>query len=177
VNAKESQYRGVELGWTWLLPYVDGWRLTGAFTHMESKYVSFIDQFVVGGVLTQVNQSGHSVPAVERNVLNTKALYQHPSGWGGWFELSWIDSFFINNANTLGSPAYILCNLNIHDRYELKNNKYVRYVKSFFQISNLFDKTYVASAVPIADSTPDPSKQAFFAGYGRAFYGGVTLGF
>ena len=34
----------------------------------------------------------------------------------------------------------------------------------------------VGSGGVIADSTPDANKTLFFAGYGRAIYGGVTLG-
>jgi iron complex outermembrane receptor protein len=176
VNAPESQYRGVELSWTWLLP-VDGWRWTGAYTHMDSKYVKFVDQLNINGVITQINQAGHSVPAVEQNVLNSKVSYEHPSGWGGWVEGSWVDSFFVNNNNTLATPAYWLFNLNIHDMYHFKNNRYVRFAKTYFELDNIFNKTYVGSAVPVADSIPDVNKQAFFAGYGRAFYAGLTLAF
>lgn len=174
VNAPESQYRGVELAWTWLP--VDGWRITGAYTHMESQYVIFADQLNVGGVVTRINQAGHQVPAVEKNVLNTKASYEHPSGIGGWLEMSWVDSFFVNNNNTLKTPAYLLFNLNVHKMYPVKN-PYIRFVKAYIELDNIFDKTYVASAVPVSDATPDAAKQAFFAGYGRALYAGVTLGF
>lgn len=174
VNAPESQYRGVELGWTWLP--VDGWRWTGAYTHMESKYVKFIDQLNVNGVITQINQAGHQVPAVEKNVLNSKLSYEHPSGTGAWVEGSWVDSFFVNNNNTLKTPAYLLFNVNVHNLYEIKNS-YLRFVKTYVQVSNLLDKTYVASAVPVSDAISDGQKQAFFAGYGRAVYAGLTVGF
>lgn len=177
VNAEESQYRGVELAWRWVPERVQGFVWSGAFTHMDSKYVKFTDQFVIGGVTSRINQAGHNVPAVERNVLNTKASYDHAAtGLGAWMEGSWVDSFFINNNNTLGSPAYLLLNLNLHHHWTIHNNRYIRFVRTYFEIDNLANKTYVASAVPVADSTPDASKQAFFGGYGRSFYVGVTLG-
>lgn len=174
VNADSSEYRGVELGWIWLP--ADGWRVTGAYTHIDAKYINFQDQFVVGGVTTKVTQDGKQVPAVEKNVLNAKVAYDHPSGLGAWGELSWIDSFFVNNANTLATPAYILVNFNIHHVYPLKHH-WIRFIKTYAELDNAFDKIYVASAVPVADNTPDAFKQAFFAGYGRSFYAGVTLGF
>ncbi len=177
VNAEESQYRGVEIGWRWVPETLPGFTLAGAYTHIDSKYVKFTDQFVIGGVTNRINQAGHNVPAVERNVFNSKASYEHgPTGLGAWFEGSWVDSFFINNNNTIGSPAYMLFNLNLHHHWPIHNNKYIRFVKTFFEIDNLANKTYAASAVPVADSTPDASKQAFFAGYGRSFYIGMTLG-
>ena len=49
--------------------------------------------------------------------------------------------------------------------------------KTYFELDNIFNKTYVGSAVPVTDSIADANKQAFFAGYGRAFYAGLTLGF
>lgn len=176
VNAPESQYRGVELSWTWLP--ADGWRIIQAYTHMDSKYVKFVDKLVVPGQGLQfLNQAGHEVPAVENNVLNNKISYEHPSGWGGWVEGSWVDSFFVNNNNTLKTPAYWLFNMNLHNVYQFRNNSYVRFAKTYFELDNVFNKTYVASVVPVADSIADANKQAFFAGYGRAFYAGLTLGF
>lgn len=176
VNAKESQYRGIELGWRWMP--MEGLRVTGAYTHMESKYVRFFDQFAAGGVITRINQSGRQVPAVEKNVLNMKAAYDHAAtGLGGWFEGSWVDSFFVNNNNTLGTPAYLLFNANLHHFYRTHNNRYVKFIKTYVEVDNIFDKAYVAWAQPVADSVADANKQAFWGGMGRAFYAGVTLGF
>lgn len=176
VNAKESQYRGIELGWRWMP--VEGLRLTGAYTHMDSQYIRFVDQFGTGGVITQVNQSGRQVPAVEKNVLNMKAAYDHAgSGLGAWVEGSWIDSFYVNNNNTLGAPSYVLFNANLHHYYRTHNNRYVKFIKTYVELDNIFDKAYVAWATPVADSVADANKQAFYAGVGRSAYVGVTLGF
>lgn len=176
VNAKESQYRGIELGWRWMP--MEGMRVTGAYTHMESKYVRFADQFASGGIITRIDQSGRQVPAVEKNVLNMKAAFDHAAtGLGGWFEGSWVDSFFVNNNNTLGTPAYLLFNANLHHYYRTHNNRYVKFIKTYVELDNIFDKAYVAWAQPVADSVADANKQAFWGGMGRAFYAGVTLGF
>lgn len=176
-NAEESQYRGIELAWKYLPDAVPGFSWTGAFTHMESKYVKFTDQFSSGGVITQINQAGHHVPAVEKNVLNTKVAYNHAaSGIGGWVEGSWIDSFFVNNNNTLGSPAYLLFNANLNYNIPIRNNSFIRFAKFYVELDNLFDKKYVANAVPAADSTGDANKQVFLPGLGRSVYLGVTLG-
>ena len=138
--------------------------------------MNFTDRFAVaGGPVTQVVRDGKQVPNVPRDVLNFKEEYRHPSGWGGWFETSYWNSYFLNNGNTIGAPAYWLLNANVNKYVEIKN-PYIRFAKFYVELDNLLDKTYVASGNVVADSTPDAQKTLFFAGYGRAIYGGVTLG-
>jgi len=45
-------------------------------------------------------------------------------------------------------------------------------------VDNIADKKYAASGQVIGGETADAAagQQIFFAGYGRAIYGGVTLG-
>ncbi|MBM4120997.1 MAG: TonB-dependent receptor [Nitrospira sp.] len=175
INADGSEYRGIELSYDWR-PWA-GWRFSGAYTHVTGTYTNFKDRFLVNGVPTDFVRDGKLVPNVVRNVLNFKEEYEHPSGLGAWFETSYWDSYFLNNANTVAAPAYWLMNANVHKNFEFKNNPYVRFAKFYFELDNIADKTYVASGNVVADSTADASKTLFFAGYGRAIYGGVTLGF
>ena len=174
VNADSSRYRGVEAGYDWR-PW-QGWRFSGAYTHIDTEYVNFTDQFkLVGGPVTQVVRDGKQVPNVPKDVLNVKEEYRHPSGWGAWFETSYWNSYFLNNGNTVGAPSYWLLNANINKYVEVKN-PYIRFAKFYVELDNLLDKRYVASGNVVADSTADAQKTLFFAGYGRAIYGGVTLG-
>jgi iron complex outermembrane receptor protein len=175
VNADASEYRGIEASYDWRP--APGWRFSGAYTHVDAKYINFTDKFGVGAGATTVVQDGKQVPNVARDVLNFKEEYEHPSGWGGWFEASYHNSYFLNNANTVGIPAYWLLNVNIHNSIEFKNNPYIRFAKFYVELDNIADKTYAGSGNVVADSTPDASKTLFFAGYGRAIYGGMTLGF
>jgi iron complex outermembrane recepter protein len=175
INADSSQYKGIEFLYDWRP--LDGLRLSGAYTHIDAKYVNFSDQFLIGGVPTPVVRDGKVVPNVPTDVLFLKGEYDHvPSGWGGWLESSYYNSYFLNNNNTIGIPAYWVINANLHKTFEVQNNKYIRFAKFFLQLDNIADKTYAASGNVVADSTPDASKTLFFAGYGRAFYAGVTLG-
>lgn len=55
-------------------------------------------------------------------------------------------------------------------------------VKLFFEVQNLFDADYIASANVQADSPTDTAaslldKRAFFAGQERSFFGGLKLTF
>jgi iron complex outermembrane receptor protein len=175
INADSSQYRGIELFYDWRP--LQGLRFSGAYTHIDAKYINFSDKFLVGGVPTTFVRDGKFVPNVPTDVLNFKQEYDHwASGWGGWFEVSYWNSYFLNNNNTVGIPAYWLLSANIHKNVEFPNNKYIRFAKFFAQLDNIADKTYAASGNVVADSTPDASKTLFFSGYGRAFYAGVTLG-
>ncbi len=175
INADSSRYHGLELSYDWR-PW-EGWRFSGAYTHVESKYINFNDRFLVGGVPTVFVRDGKVVPNVPTDVLNFKEEYDHaPSGWGGWIEASYWNSYFLNNNNTVGIPAYWLLGANIHKTFTVSNNKWFRFAKVYLQLDNLLDKTYAASGNVIADSTPDANKTLFFGGYGRAIYGGVTLG-
>jgi iron complex outermembrane receptor protein len=176
INADGSEYRGIELSYDWR-PWA-GWRFSGAYTHVTGTYTNFKDTFLVNGVVTNFVRNGNQVPNVARDVLNFKEAYDDPAGWGGWFETSYWNSYYLNNANTVGAPAYWLMNANLHKNFEFGSNPYyVRFAKFYVQVDNIVDKTYVASGNVVADSTVDANKTLFFAGYGRAVYAGLTLGF
>ncbi len=174
VNADSSQYRGIEASYDWRP--MTGLRLSGAYTHIDAKYTNFSDQLsAAAGPLVR---DGKKVPNVPTDVLNSKIAYDHaPTGWGGWVEGSYYNSYFLNNSNTFGIPSYMLANVNIHKNFVL-DNSWFRFAKIFLQIDNIADRKYAASGQVIGGETHAAAagQQAFFAGYGRAFYGGVTLG-
>jgi len=175
INADSSQYRGIELFYDWRP--LEGLRLSGAYTHIDARYINFSDKFLSGGVPTAFVRDGKVVPNVPTDVLNFKEAYDHSgTGWGGWVETNYMNSYFLNNNNTVGIPAYWIVNLNVHKNFEIQNNKWIRFAKFFAELDNVFDKKYAASGNVVADSTADANKTLFFAGYGRAFYAGVTLG-
>ncbi len=175
INADSSQYKGIELFYDWRP--LDGLRLSGAYTHIDAHYINFNDKFLSGGVPTTFVRDGKFVPNVPTDVLNFKEAYDHSgTGWGGWVETNYMNTYFLNNNNTVGIPAYWIVNLNIHKNFEFQNNKWIRFAKFYAELDNIADKKYAASGNVVADSTPDASKTLFFAGYGRAFYAGVTLG-
>jgi iron complex outermembrane receptor protein len=172
VNADSSQYRGVEAFYDWRP--MTGLRLSGAYTHIDAKYINFSDRTATGFLV----RDGHKVPNVPTDVLFAKAEYDHlPTGWGGWVEGSYYNSYFLNNSNTFGIPSYMIANVNIHKNVELKKS-WFRFAKFYVEVDNIGDKKYAASGQVIGGETAGAAagQQAFFAGYGRAIYGGVTLG-
>jgi iron complex outermembrane recepter protein len=174
VNADSSQYRGIEAFYDWRP--MTGLRLSGAYTHIDAKYTNFSDQ--VNTAAGPLVRDGKNVPNVPTDVLNSKIAYDHwPTGWGAWVEGSYYNSYFLNNSNTFGTPSYMIANVNIHKIFEL-NNSWFRFAKFYVEVDNIADKKYAASGQVIGGETAAAAagQQAFFAGYGRAFYGGVTLG-
>jgi iron complex outermembrane receptor protein len=123
-------------------------------------------------------RDGKKVPNVPTDVVNCKIEFDHAStGWGGWVEGIYYNSYFLNNSNTFGIPAYMIGNVNVHKNFEVKNS-WIRFAKFYLQLDNIGDKKYAASGQVIGGETlaQAAGQQAFFAGYGRAIYGGVTLG-
>jgi iron complex outermembrane receptor protein len=172
VNADSSQYRGIEARYDWRP--VQGLRLSGAYTHIDAKYINFTDRTSAGFLV----RDGNKVPNVPTDVLFAKGEYDHaPSGWGGWVEGSYYNSYFLNNSNTFGIPSYFVWNVNVHKVIDIKNS-WIRFAKFYLQLDNIADKKYAASGQVITGETAaaSASQQIFFAGYGRAIYGGVTLG-
>jgi len=109
-------------------------------------------------------------------------------GLGGFLEADYQDAFYIDNANLVSAPSYTLVNLNLH--YDKAfTYKYFTGLHVFFEVRNLFDKTYVASAGNVSDSlnattgAPNPASVvsaatgSIYAGMPRAFFGGVRLKF
>ena len=174
VNADSSQYRGIEAFYDWRP--MPGMRFSGAYTHTDAMYINFSDQ--ANTALGFLVRDGKKVPNVPTDVFNTKFAYEHePSGWGAWAEGSYYNSYFLNNSNTFSIPSYVVANVNIHKTVEIQNS-WFRFAKFYFEVDNIADKKYAASGQVIGGETAGAAagNQAFFAGYGRAFYGGVTLG-
>jgi len=173
VNADSSRYRGIETSFDWRP--VQSLRLSGAYTHVDAEYINFSDRTAAGFLV----RDGKKVPNVPTDVLNGKAAYDHaPTGWGGWVEGSYYNSYFLNNSNTFGIPSYMIANVNIYKNFEIKHSSWLRFAKFYVEVDNIGDKKYAASGQVIGGETHAQAAgaQAFFAGYGRAIYGGVTLG-
>ncbi len=173
VNADTSRYRGVEVFADWRP--LSGLRLAGAYTHIDSEYINFSDRTTAGFIV----RDGKQVPNVPTDILNGKVEYYHaPFGLGAWVEGNYSNSYFLNNSNTFGFPSYVIGNVNLYKNFELSNSAWLRFAKVFVEVDNFADTKYAASGTVITGETHATSvgQQIFFAGYGRAIYGGVTLG-
>jgi iron complex outermembrane receptor protein len=180
-NAPASEHRGIEFyGLLRPLAHIaggEGVYLRAAYTFQDQYYTDFKE--LIGGV--SVDRAGKRIPGVERSFLNGRVGYESPWQIGGFFEVNYVDDYFVNNSNTLEAPAYHVLNANVH--YGRKwEGTFLQGFEVFFEGRNLLDRTYIESAVPVADDlvptlAGNNNKQAFFTGAPRSFYGGVRLRF
>jgi outer membrane receptor protein involved in Fe transport len=175
------------------VPELPGWRYTAVYTYDNQIYTDFIEQLSAGQFTARFNRAGDFIPGVSPNELLTRLGYDQPSGaWkglGGFIELAWQGTYYMDNANLLKANGYELVNLNLHYNTDLAD-PYIKSVRVFFEIKNLFDKTYVASANNISDTISaatgfeNPGSilattgtGSIYTGSPRAFIGGMTLAF
>ena len=152
-NVPRSVHRGVEVAADWR-PY-PGWRLIAAYTWLDQFYVDYTEQLSAGALTRRFDRGGNKIPGVAPNQLFTRLGYDEPAGpWkgmGAFVEYVWLDAFYMENANLLKAPGYGLVNVNVHYDTDIPGD-YLKGAIFFFEVKNVMDKTYVASANNITDS-------------------------
>ena len=128
------------------MPWWEGLYLSAAYTFNDQFYTDFTE--VINGVA--FNRDGKQIPGVERSFLNSRLGYESYFGLGGWFEVNYQDSYFVNNSNTLRAPSYNVLNLDLHYARDLKW-AWLSRIEAFLELQNLLDTTYIGSAVTVTD--------------------------
>ena len=185
-NAPRSEHRGVELAALWR--FYEGWQFTAAYTYLDEVYTEYTES--IG--LFSFNRVGNKIPGISPNELTARLGYDELhgplTGLGGFVELVWKDSFYMDNANFLKAPGYDLVNVNLHYKTDLASD-YFRQLNLFFEVRNAFDKTYVASANNVGNTVTAAGIQnpgsvlaatqtgSIYAGSPRAFVAGMKIAF
>jgi iron complex outermembrane receptor protein len=187
-NAPRSEHRGVELAADW--KFYPGWRFTAAYTFLDEVYTEYTENLTNGTVFS-FNRVGNKIPGISPNELTARLGYDHDSGrfagFGAFVEVQWKDSFYMDNANLLKAPGYELVNLNVHYKAELASD-YFKTLNLFFEVRNVFDRTYIASANNISNTVTSAGVQnpasvlmnttgSIYAGSPRAFVAGMKVAF
>ena len=187
-NAPRSEHRGFELAADW--KFYPGWRFTAAYTFLDEVYTDYVEN-LANGALFSFNRDGNKIPGISPNELTARLGYDLPggtlAGLGGFVEFVWKDSFYMDNANFLKAPGYELVNVNLHYKTDLTAD-YFRQLTLFFEVRNIFNTTYVASANNIGDSVTASGVQngagslagvgnSIYAGSPRALVGGMKIAF
>ena len=188
-NAPASEHRGIEVGAEWA--FAPGWSATAAYTFDDQVYTKYVEQLSAGSLTARFDRSGRHIPGVPANQLLARIGYEQPTGplagFGGYLETVFQDDFFIDNANLLKAPGYAILNLNLH--YTTALVGYAKRLNLFFEVRNLLDTTYVASAQNLANAISGTTglqngagvlattTGSVFAGAPRNVVGGMRLAF
>jgi iron complex outermembrane receptor protein len=133
-------------------------------------------------------------PAFSPNELLLRLGYDQPvgpyKGLGAFVQFQWKDGYFIDNANLVKVPAFELVNVNVHYNVDLVTSTYFKSAMLYFEVRNIFNTIYVASANNVTDSlnsatgAQNPGSvlsvtgtSSIYAGEPRAFTGGVRFAF
>lgn len=188
-NAPRSEHRGIELAADWR--FYPGWRFVAAYTYLDEVYTEYVENIAKGTVFS-FNRAGNKIPGISPNELTARIGYDEfagpLAGLGGFVELQWKDSFYMDNANLLKAPGYELVNVNVHYKTDLVSDTF-RSLNLFLEIRNVFDRTYIASANNITNTVstagvPDPASTlassapgSIYAGSPRLFVAGMKVAF
>lgn len=188
-NAPKSEHRGIEIALDWRP--AAGWRLFASYTYDNQIYTDYAEQLTTGTKTAVFNRVGNYIPGVAPNELTARIGYDQPTGrlagLGGHVEYIWQEGFFMENANLLKAPGYNLVNVNVHYDRPI-NSGYIKGVLFYFEVRNLFDRTWLASANNITDTLNSAGQQniagvlansggSIYAGAPRTFFGGMKMRF
>ena len=186
-NAPRSEHRGFELAADWR--FLPGWRFTAAYTYLDEVYTEYTENLALTGstnLAYSFNRAGNKIPGISPNELTARIGYDHETGrlagLGAFVEVQWKDSFYVDNANLLKAPGYELVNLNVHYKTELASDTF-KTLNVFFEVRNLFDRTYIASANNLSNTVLAGGLQGLantgtiYAGSPRAFVAGMKVAF
>ncbi|MGH6834042.1 MAG: TonB-dependent receptor family protein [Methylocella sp.] len=206
-NAPRSEHRGVEVAGHW--HFYPGWNASLAYTYDNQIYTQYMEQLsasatIMGKTVSATNvfnRAGNRIPGVPPNELTARLGYDVPvgpaAGLGAYAEYYFTDAFFADNGNLLKVPGYHIVNLNLHYDTEVQNS-FIQKIGAFFEVRNVFDKTYVASANNItntintktgaqnpgnspvcaaANAALSCSNGSIYAGFPRTFVGGIRVKF
>ncbi|MGJ4893279.1 TonB-dependent receptor family protein [Bradyrhizobium sp. HKCCYLRH3099] len=182
-NAPRSEHRGVELAADWR--FLPGWRFTAAYTYLDQVYTDYTENLASGSTLFSFNRAGNKIPGISPNELTARLGYDHDSGrlagLGGFVEVQWKDSFYMDNGNLQKAPGYELVNLNVHYKTELASETF-KSLNVFFEVRNVFDRTYIASANNLQNAMKSGVQDVattgtIYAGSPRAFLAGMKVAF
>lgn len=192
-NAPASEHRGVVLGVEWkVLPKrLPGGRIKLSYTYDNQVYTRYTEVLSNMTLARDFSRNGRYIPGVIPNFLNARFLYDQPDGplegLGGYAEVTWRESYWLDNANRLKAPGYALLNLDVHYDPPARFG-WAHRLHWYFEVQNVANQTYIASAANLTDTLRPNGQQAgaatlmnstgsIYAGSPRAYFGGVRVKF
>ena len=192
-NAPRSIHKGLELNADWqaLGAALPGLRVRMAYTWMNQVYSDYVERLSAGAFTQAFDRAGNNIPGITPHSIQARIGYDHLSGrlagLGAHVEYAYRDTTVLDNANLIEAPGYALTNLNVHYDGALRAGA-IKSMHLLFEIRNLSDKVWVASAGNLANSLNAATGElngvavlanagGMYAGAPRSFFTGVRLGF
>ena len=159
-----------------------------AYTLNDQHFETFTEQL---GPNIYYDRRGLRIPGVALHEATARFGYDVPAGdfrgLGAFAEYVYKDRYFVDNGDQLRIPSFGLFNANVHYDRSVDLG-FVRNIAVNFEVKNVFDKRYAASANVITNSvtgtiqTPGFLLAQFgtgsiFAGSPRAFTGSAKVKF
>jgi iron complex outermembrane receptor protein len=190
-NVPHSEHRGIEFGLTaHPLPLrAPGLYVFGSYLFDDQIYTQYAERLSNATASVVFNRAGNKIPGVTPNFVFVRLGYDQPDGalkgLGGFVETDFRDAFYVDNGNLLKAPSFTIVNLQAHWDPGLKLGP-VSKIRAFFEVQNLFNKTYVASANNLTDTLGANGVQnganvlantggSIYAGAPRTFIAGVRI--
>lgn len=191
-NAPHSEHRGVEAGLEWRPEAAPGAYVSVAYLLNEQNYKRYGERLSAGAFSAVFDRAGNKIPGVSPQNASARVGYDAKggalAGLGGYFEASWKEAAFLDNANLLKAPGQTLLGASVY--YDLpKPPGAFTGARLFVAVQNLTDKKYVSSASNIGDSlnattgaqngaaTLAAATGSIYAGQPRTFVGGLRVRF
>jgi iron complex outermembrane recepter protein len=166
VNINRSRHSGVEAGADVVLVR-DAARAMGMGTigdALSARVAYTYSRFVFVDDPTFHN---NDLPGAPTHFIRAEVRYDHQSGFWIAPNVEWVPKgYFVDSANTVRTPDYVLGSVRIGYDYKPAN------LSVYFEARNVADQSYVSSVV-----VDNANARYFEPGDGRAFYGGVSWRF
>jgi len=197
-----SIHRGVEAWAEWRL--WDGWKLLGNYSYNDQYFTDLYDM-ISGSTTTTVKgksvttttvmgieRAGNRLPGVSKHQFTGRIAYEQPygvfKGLGGYVEYTFKSDYPMDNGNLVWAPGYGVVNTGLHYTRDIENS-FVKKVTVYFDVKNVFDRTYFSTNAGITDALVNaqlPLQQnaaqlnnsiSVIPGNPRAFYAGLKVKF
>ena len=84
---------------------------------------------------------GNRIPGIPVHRIVGQIEFNHPQGWFGSLQAEHVDTFYVNNENTVENPAYTTAQL----KMGLEKRWGPLQASLFMGVNNLFDEDYNAN--------------------------------
>ncbi|OUJ15716.1 TonB-dependent receptor [Acetobacter sp. DsW_063] len=141
--------RGVDMAFNWI--FARNWSLFGSYAFNNSFY----NNNVYSDGVMSARIKGKNVVAMPRNLANLQLGYDDGAIWGNVL-MQFQDRRYYTYTNDAYVPGNVIFNLNVGYRFQ-SSNWFLRGLDAQVNVTNLFDKHYVATVGSNGFENSDPS--------------------